>query len=182
MSLTLDKWLDIVVLLIMALAVWRGWSQGMVMKLAQLGTVIAACIIAGILAGMFKGKLGSGLILPVFQEKMPLSGIWEREIASAADNFAWGIVYFVSFLAALLAFRHLIKVFNVVGHIPVIGTLNRLLGAMIGFTVAFILLYVAGSLVFRMIPQATTEEWGLTEEIIEKTYLFKVFVSGYHYE
>ena len=178
MSLTLDKWLDIFVLLIMALAVWRGWSQGLVMKAAQLGVVVAACIIAGIAADLLKGRLGSGLILPAFQEKIPLSGVLETEIASAADNFAWGIVYFISFLVALLVLRHLIKILNIVDHIPVISTVNRLGGAVVGFTMAFVLLYVVCILAFRMIPQATIEEWGLTGEIIEKTHIFRVFVSA----
>ena len=177
MSLTLDKGLDICILLMMALAVWRGWSQGLVMKAAQLGVLISACIIASVSANLLKSKLGSGLILPLFQEKIPLSGVFEEEIASAADNFAWGIVYFVSFLIALLVLRHVVKILNLVEHIPVLGTINRLGGAIVGFTVAFVLLYVVCSLLFRMLPQTTMDEWGLTEEVIEKTHIFRVFVS-----
>lgn len=176
MSLTLDKWLDICVLLIIALAAWRGWSQGLAVKVAQLGALIAACIVAGTAANLLKGKLGSGFILPAFQENIPLPGMPGTEIASAADSFAWGIVYFVSFLISLLVLRHLLKILNLLDHIPIIGAINRLGGAIVGFTVAFVLLYVVCSLIFRMMPQAVAGEWGVTEEIIEKTHIFKVFV------
>lgn len=178
MPFPIEKGLDIGILVLLALAVWRGWSQGLVMKAAQLGAVVAACIIAGICANLSKGRLGSGVILPLLEERVPLSGMFEEEIASVADNFAWGLVYFVSFLAALLVLRHVIKIFGLVEKLPVIGTVNRLGGAVVGFTLAFVLLYVACRLLFQMLPQAALEEWGLTEEVIEKTCLFKVFIGN----
>lgn len=177
MSLTLENGLDIFVLLVMALAVWRGWVQGLVMKAAQLGAVIAACIIAGAAASLLSEKLGRGILLSSFDENALLSGAVGEEIASVANNLAWGIVYTVSFLIAILVLRHLIKILNLVDRIPVIGTLNRLGGAIVGFVVAFVLLYALCGLVLRMFPQTTVDEWGLTEEVIAHTYIFRVFAS-----
>ena len=73
-------------------------------------------------------------------------------------------------------FRKLIKVLKIVDHIPVIGFLNKAGGAVAGFLVDFIIIYVICSFLFTIVPAAVWTEIGLTGAVIKNTILLSIFV------
>lgn len=79
------------------------------------------------------------------------------------------------FIIAVVILNQVAKVVKVVEWIPVVGTLNKAGGAILGFVLAFVVCYVLFRFLFETIPQEIWNQWGLTEEVIAKTYLLQAF-------
>ena len=62
-------------------------------------------------------------------------------------------------------------------NIPVIGKINKAGGAIVGFLITFIILYVVGNALFTLLPQTMLDGWGFTKEAIAKTYLLQIFAD-----
>lgn len=104
-------------------------------------------------------------------------------IASAVIASAFvkttGIIplYGVFFIAAAAVLGKVVQVLKVVEWIPLVGIVNKAGGAFAGFIGAFLVFHILFGFLFRTVPQELWEQWGLTQEIIDKTYLFKAFIN-----
>ena len=81
------------------------------------------------------------------------------------------------FTIAMVILGRLIGLFHIVDHIPVIGKINKAGGAIVGFLITFIILYVVGNALFTLLPQTMLDGWGFTKEAIAKTYLLQIFAD-----
>ncbi len=149
MQFTVGTIIDIIMAVCILFAVVRGWQTGLVIKLAHLVAVIAACVLAAGMVTLLKGKTGGGIVLP---------------LAAA-----------VCFLIAVVILYHLIKALHLIDYIPVVGKLNKIGGAVVGFIAEFIFIYVICSILFGIIPQTMLDQWGLSEDVISQTYLLQAF-------
>lgn len=81
----------------------------------------------------------------------------------------------IFFIIAVVILNQVVKVVKLVEWIPVVGTLNKAGGAVLGFVLAFVVCYILFHFLFETIPQEVWEQWGLTKEVIAKTYLLQAF-------
>lgn len=83
----------------------------------------------------------------------------------------------VVFLIAFVLLWRAVKLVKIVDWIPVVGGLDRLGGAVVGFGLAFLVCLVLFSFLGAALPVKTWNEWGLTREMIDKTYILRVFLQ-----
>lgn len=173
--------IDLVFLLLILISVWRGWMLGLVIKLAQLASLVAAAFAARIVAHLLADGFSSSVILPLLEKNMgadmgevPLA---EEAVRLVADNLACGLIYLLVFIVVLLVLRKLLYLLKIVDYIPVVGTINKLGGAAAGFFVAFAELYILCFLFFQFVPEQTLVQMGLTEQAVSQTYLLRVFAK-----
>ena len=95
----------------------------------------------------------------------------------AAQGIAYYLLYAIVFTIAMVILGRLIGLFHIVDHIPVIGKINKAGGAIVGFLITFIILYVVGNALFTLLPQTMLDGWGFTKEAIAKTYLLQIFAD-----
>ena len=79
---------------------------------------------------------------------------------------------------ALLQFVLLraIHVLKLVDHIPVLGTMNKLAGGVLGFFWVFILCILLGRVFFTYVPDSLRSQWGFTGKAVQQTVLLNAFV------
>lgn len=137
--------IDIAIAVILIGAALFGYMTGLVMEIAHLFCVAAAYIAAVAVVKLFSLQVAS---LVIFQ-----------------------IVFFIVY--RLL--RQLVKLLKIVDHIPVIGPINHIGGAIAGFLVNFIIIYIVCSIFFGIVPQEFLDNLGLTKSAIEGSLLLQAF-------
>lgn len=85
------------------------------------------------------------------------------------------IAFFVLFAVVKLLFRYVYMLTSVVERIPVIGTLNGLLGGLCGVIKAGVLLFIIAIISFVLILLTKNEMSWINTEIINETHLFFMF-------
>ena len=152
--------MDIVNIIDIVIAIWLigaivlGYFTGLVMKIAQFASVILA-------------YAGAYLTAKIVSENINI------ELASHA---AYSISFIIAFIIINAVLRHLIKILKIVDHIPVIGVLNHIGGAVVGFLVDFVIILIICSIVFKWVPQGILDSIGFTKSAINNSMLLSVFV------
>lgn len=166
--------IDIVIAVLFMISILSGWFQGLIMKVASLMVVIISYIFAGVLS-----KIISPYIAKVLSEQISSETVWiaKKSIKAVSEAFSYTVIFTIAFFLIGLVFRRLIKILKIVDHLPVIGFVNRLGGAIVGFLVTFILIYIIVSFLFMILPQNELNSIGLTKKVIENTIFLSVFVS-----
>lgn len=83
----------------------------------------------------------------------------------------------MAFIVLSIICRYLVQVLRLVDKLPVVGTLDKFGGAVVGFVVAFIVLYFVINLFFDIVPQSTLDGMGWTKEAVQKTMFIKGFLK-----
>lgn len=88
------------------------------------------------------------------------------------------VVFLILFIVLTLLFKLLIKVTNIVKKIPLIKTANKWIGAILGVATYGVVLTI-GIQIFSLLLtlNGTGSFLGISEEIIESTYLFKLLYN-----
>jgi hypothetical protein len=87
-------------------------------------------------------------------------------------------LYGVFFVICVVALNQLAKVVRLVDWIPVIGTINKAGGAVLGFVLAFVVCTILFGFACAVIPAEWWRQWGLTQEVIDNTYLLQAFMNS----
>ena len=174
MQYSLGNVIDIILALLFLIAVFRGWRIGLALKVGHLVSLIAAGIVAGVVAGAMKFGVYEQFIRPYLEERAGSEAASGMSVLG--ESISYYLLFGIIFAVALLVFRQLTSILKLVDKIPVIGTLNKAGGAVIGFLVQFLFLYILGRILFGIFPMQLWEERGLTKEIINQTYLLQAFV------
>lgn len=160
-------------------SVLLGYHRGLILTVARVAAMVAAYIGARSLAVMSQGILGHQLLLPVLEKQLEGSypgSLVENAITNAADGIAYSLVFCIAFFILELILLRLINGFKLVDHIPVVGKINKLGGAVIGFLWVFLLCLLLCNIFFTYIPKELQHSMGFTEEAIRETILLNVFV------
>lgn len=80
------------------------------------------------------------------------------------------------FVVALVVFWQVAKLVKIVDLIPLVGTMDKLCGALAGFCIAFLICYFVLGFLDDVIAQKMWNEWGLTKKMVKETYLLKAFL------
>lgn len=169
--------IDLVMAVLFLVAILRGWHIGLAVRAGHLAAMIAAGVLAHAAANILKTGVGRQWVLPWMegQAGLPVKGL-EQGIEMAADHVAYYLLFSLIFTAALIVFYQLVRVLKLVDRIPVVGTLNKLGGALLGFLVEFLFFLILGMVLFGLIPADAWNRIGLTREAIEGSYLLRAFV------
>lgn len=163
--------IDIVLACIFCVSLVSGWHQGLVMKVASLIVVGVSYILAGILSKTISPYVADEISKNISKD----TGILKNGVTNVTEAFLYTVIFMIVFFVVRYIFRKLIKVLKIVDHIPVIGFLNKAGGAVAGFLVDFIIIYVICSFLFTIVPAAAWTEIGLTGAVIKNTILLSVF-------
>ena len=172
--------IDIVLAVLFLVAICRGWHIGLAMKAGHLAALIGAGILANVGANILKTTVSSRWVLPYLEEQAKeglysVKGV-EQGISLAAENIAYYIIFGIIFAVADIVLHHIVGMLKLVDYIPVVGTLNKLGGAVAGFLVEVIFFFILGRVLFSLIPMESWAQMGLTREMIDASYLLRAFV------
>ncbi len=133
--------------------------------------VIAVWLIIAVLNGAF-----TGLILKLGQIAAMIAAYILAQVLVVWIGSYFGLTFLISFIVLSVVFRWGLKLLNLVDRIPVIGFINHFGGAVCGFLISFILIYLLVNLVFGVIPQDILDGFGLTREAVRHSILLSAFI------
>lgn len=137
--------IDILIAVILIGAVIFGYMTGLVMRIAHLISLVVAYVAAEAVTKMFPAQVQVLAVFPV--------------------------VFFI----VLAILKQVIKLLKIVDHIPIVGTVNHIGGAIAGFLFYFIIIYIVFSIFFCTVPQDSLNNLGLTEDAIKDSLLLQAF-------
>mgnify|MGYP004630619567 FL=1 len=153
--------MDMILLIFLLLCTAVGYARGLVGMLARLVAMGAALMGAAVIAGLHSA--GS-------QTAADMEG-------QMTDMASTGGVFLVSFVVLQVVLLLIVRSLNWINRIPVVGLINRLAGAFVGFVGTFFLLWLAGSWLLMKIPQPFLDEMGLTHHVLEQTMILSTFIN-----
>ncbi|MCX4327489.1 MAG: CvpA family protein [Lachnospiraceae bacterium] len=165
------KAIDIVIAILLIASVVSGYMTGLVTKAAQLASLVAAYFIASFAADLLSPGL-SGFINGKMESTAMPAGAF---VADTAESIVHHAVFTIIFIISFIILRHAANIFKITSHLPVIGKLDRIGGAIAGFLVNFIIIYIICSLFFGIMPQDMLDNIGLTKKAIRDSVLLQAF-------
>lgn len=115
------------------------------------------------------GGIGRTLTKRILEQTAKTMGGVSSALSRAlADTVARVLVFCVSFLAILIIWSLLSRALDLAARLPVIHTLNRFFGGLIGLAEGMLILFLAIRLIGGVIPQET----------VEKTFLLRFFFQS----
>ena len=172
---------DIILVVFFLIGIIRGWQIGLAVKVGHVVAMIASCLSAHLAGVFFKDMVGEMLIQPFL--KGHENGIFAAQIVKNglkvfSSSLAYDLIFLVVFFVAILVFNLVVQLLKIVDRIPVVGTLNKCGGALLGLVTEFIIIYIICAFLFTLIPQSSFDKIGLTKEIIMETKLLQFFVGN----
>lgn len=101
----------------------------------------------------------------------------EHVLRSGAVSVLRIVLFFLFFGIAMLIVSLLARIFKGVNRVPIIGSVNALLGAVVGLAEGAIIIYVAALLIHLVIMLMASPMIVFNEETIQSTLLFKQFYN-----
>ncbi len=130
---------NVIIVLFVILATYDGFKKGFFESILR----FFGFVLASVLAFTFKNKLSVVLYtyLPFFKFGGAFKGIYAINIL-LYELLAFFIIFFIILIifSLLIKMTHVIE--KIVKAIPIVGFLDRLLGAIVGFIQSFIILYL----------------------------------------
>lgn len=203
--------LDLIVLVILALFVWRGAVKGFVLSLCGLVALLVgfvgaaflartfAPMVAGVLEPTLSGLIRDGLAAAGSGEGSALSdvlavlgnmGLSEELLASLTESaagaataavdaaaaaisqtIAYAVLFIVGLVAVLIVWAIISHALDLVAKLPVLNSLNKTGGALIGAVKGCLLLFLVGWLLHfsgKVIPAET----------VQQTWLLRFFMTN----
>lgn len=168
--------LDFVFLFFMIGLTLYGYVTGIIMQAARLIEFFASALVSLVAAKFISQWVGEKLSYQFLKEFPWAEGITEDMIREFAVSFSQGIIFVIIFIILNIILGHVIKLLNLVDKVPGVGFLDSLGGGVFGFFMAFLWIYIAGSLLLALVPQHVLTEWGVTQEAMKHSIFFKMFL------
>ena len=173
-------WIDIGIAIALVAAFFHGWFTGLVMKLANLATLIGAVVSAHVLAKLLKKSVARAIILP-FLKKQDITSFSTyffkgKVLSEISEEIAYRVLFLLLVIIILIVLRALVQILEVINYIPIINTLNRIGGALVSVLIELLVLYLIGFIVFHLLPAELLNDWGLTHKVVSDTILLHYFV------
>ena len=139
--------------------------------LSGLDILTAIILLVAVLSG-----LATGLVVKLGQIVAVIGSYVIAAVLASYVGLGREIVFVVAFIVLSIICRYLVQVLRLVDKLPVVGTLDKFGGAVVGFVV-FIVLYFVINLFFDIVPQSTLDGMGWTKEAVQKTMFIKGFLK-----
>lgn len=172
---------DLILVIFFLIGIIRGWMIGLAVKVGHVIAMIASCLTAHICGTLFQDVVGAIFVQPFL--KGHENGIFAVQIVknglkAFSSSLAYDLIFLIVFIIAILVFSFVVQLLKIVDRIPVVGTLNKCGGALLGLVTEFIIIYIICTVLFSLVPQSTFDKIGLTKDIIRETKLLQFFVGN----
>ena len=114
--------------------------------LSGLDILTAIILLVAVLSG-----LATGLVVKLGQIVAVIGSYVIAAVLASYVGLGREIVFVVAFIVLSIICRYLVQVLRLVDKLPVVGTLDKFGGAVVGFVVAFIVLYFVINLFFDIV-------------------------------
>lgn len=131
--------LSTAIFLIFLAAIVRGWHRGLLAVAASLVIYLMAMIVARTTAPVLGRMVASSS--PALSNRTAFSG----NLLTNADPTAFfynGIAFVIIFTVTSVILHYLVRQLSWVRHVPVLGMINSLAGAVIALLIIYLMLYV----------------------------------------
>lgn len=135
---------DILVIVVLAITVVRYWIKG----LSGVVLDIAAYIVSVMAASLFGANIGSRLFESAVEDALAGTPMPISEHYLSPKSIAGALGFVAVFTAAFIICKILFKQLNKAAGIPVIGLINRILGAALGLVLGYLFVQVIVLAVF----------------------------------
>ena len=174
--------LDIILLLILIASLVVGVKRGFIVQAIHIGSFFIALIVAYIYYKPLAEKFVFWIPYPGFAEGSTATLILDT--LDVDRTFYRVIAFAVIFFVVKIALQIVGSMFDFLKYIPVLGSINRLLGAMLCFVEFYILIFI-GLYVIALLPlenvQTVLSKSVLTELILEKTPILTSMFQNWWY-
>lgn len=161
---------DIAVIAILVITVIRYWIKGLSGVLLD----IVAYIASAVAASVFGANIGAWLFESAIEEALADTAVPLSEHYLSPKSIAGSLGFVVVFIAAFIVCKILFKKFNKAFNIPVIGLINRLLGAALGLLLGYLFIQVAVLAVFVPLQLFPAFRESFTE-LVDASYVARWF-------
>lgn len=174
--------LDIILLLILIASLVVGVKRGFIVQAIHIGSFFIALIVAYIYYKPLAEKFVFWIPYPGFAEGSTATLILDT--LDVDRTFYRVIAFAVIFFVVKIALQIVGSMFDFLKYIPVLGSINRLLGAMLCFAEFYILIFI-GLYVIALLPlenvQTVLSKSVLTGLILEKTPILTSMFQNWWY-
>lgn len=175
----LTQMIDSIIGICFLISVLVGYYRGLIVTIARIVAMVASYLGAVLAAEALKGVIARLVFLPLLNRQLEgslFAGIAGEALLEIAQGIAYSVVFFVVFaLLEFILFR-VVHALKLIDHVPVLGRLNRLGGAVLGFFWVFLLCLLLGNVFFTYVPKELQHQWGFTKTEVQNTVLLNVFV------
>lgn len=162
--------LDIILLVVLFISCIIGAKRGFIVQLIHLGSFLIALIVAYIYYKPLAQKFVLWIPYPGFTENATMTLVLDS--LDVDRTFYRVIAFALIFFVTKLVLQIIGSMFDFLTYLPVLGSINRLLGAILGFIefyfIIFIALYVLALLPLEVI-QTVLNKSILTSLMLEHT-------------
>ncbi|MCT6924533.1 MULTISPECIES: CvpA family protein [Bacillales] len=162
--------LDIILLVVLFISCIIGAKRGFIVQLIHLGSFLIALIVAYIYYKPLAQKFVLWIPYPGFTENATMTLVLDS--LDVDRTFYRVIAFALIFFVTKLVLQIIGSMFDFLTYLPVLGSINRLLGAVLGFIefyfIIFIALYVLALLPLEVI-QTVLNKSILTSLMLEHT-------------
>ncbi|WP_067730656.1 CvpA family protein [Oceanobacillus damuensis] len=132
--------LDLILILILIFGFLVGLKRGFILQLLHLTGFIAAFVVAV----LYYDELGSRLALWIPYPELSDEGAWADFLQSLPleNAFYNAIAFAIIFLAVKIVLQIIASMLDFVASIPIISSVNKLLGAVLGFLEMYLILFI----------------------------------------
>ncbi|MGJ9457146.1 CvpA family protein [Oceanobacillus sp. CF4.6] len=132
--------LDLILVLLLIFGFLMGLKRGFILQILHLG----GFIIAFIVAAMYYDELGTRFALWIPYPELSSEGAWADFLESMPleNAFYNAIAFAVIFFAVKLVLQIIASMLDFVASIPIISSVNKLLGAILGFLEVYLILFI----------------------------------------
>ena len=174
--------LDLILLILLALSLAIGAKRGFVVQVVHLLSYLVALVVAFIYYKPLAQKFVLWIPYPGFSEDTTMTLVLDSlDIDRTFYRvFAFAIIFFV----VKIALQIIGSMFDFLAHLPVLSSLNYVLGAILGFVEAYLLLFIA-LYVLALVPlegiQSFTDSSFITKLMLEHTPIISGMFQNWWY-
>ncbi|ASN05054.1 CvpA family protein [Virgibacillus necropolis] len=164
---------DIILLLLLIFGFFIGLKRGFILQLFHL----IGFIVAFIVAALYYDQLSSRLALWIPYPELPDESAWAAFLENLPLEIAFynAIAFAIIFFAVKIVLQIIASMLDFVAELPVLHSVNKLLGGVLGFIEIYLLLFII-LYILALTPLSSIQTWvngsGIAMFIVEHTPLF----------
>ncbi|HLQ72265.1 MAG TPA: CvpA family protein [Bacillota bacterium] len=162
--------INFILIIILIFGFFIGLKRGFILQSLHLLGFIAAFIVAAIYYDTLAGKLSLWIPYPEISDDSVWAGFLQSMPLEKA--FYNAIAFAIIFFAVKILLQIIASMLDFVSAIPVLGSINKILGALLGFIEVYILIFIV-LFILALTPLTKLQNWmndsSVAMFIIEKT-------------
>lgn len=147
---------DIILILLLLFGFLIGLKRGFILQVFHL----VGFIVAFVIAVMYYDKLASKLTLWIPYPELSSDNAWAVFLNSLPLETAFynAIAFAIIFFAVKIILQIMASMLDFVAELPILHSINRILGAILGFLEIYLLIFVV-LYILALVPVASIQSW-----------------------